>query len=544
MIRFRDFSIKTKLSFLAVTSSAIAIGLCCAGFVSNDVGMIKAAKVEECQALAQVLAFKSTAVLNVHDAKAAGSLLHSLESQPGIDHAALVDAEGKVVAAYDRDPQQPLATRPVAAAGYAFTDFGLEFWHPIMENGRQAGTLLLCANMNGLKSQLYDYGKISLFVMIFALNVVVFFTSWMQKVVARPIIELAETARRISEEGDYGVRSGWDADDEIGGLHMAFNHMLDHIEASDLALQKAHSELEQRVQARTAELRSEITEREKVQAALEEARDVAEKANQSKSEFLANMSHEIRTPLNAVLGFTDLLQMGGDDGDPAKRREYLDLIHTSGEHLLSLINDVLDLSKVESGRMVIERLPCSPQQILADAMSVLRVRAEEKGLALEQHWEQGVPEVVEADAGRVRQLLVNLVSNAIKFTPAGYVRVVGRAVRGTPWVTGRLQLAFDVIDTGVGIPKEKWNDIFDPFVQADNSVTRKFGGTGLGLAICRRIVAAMGGTLTVDSEVDRGSVFTATIEVGEVQGAGSREQGAGSSEPHRFSEIRGGTCRP
>jgi CheY-like chemotaxis protein/HPt (histidine-containing phosphotransfer) domain-containing protein len=221
------------------------------------------------------------------------------------------------------------------------------------------------------------------------------------------------------------------------------------------------------------------------------------------------MSHEIRTPLNAVLGFTDILRTGGDDGDPAKREEYLGLIHTSGEHLLGLINDILDLSKIESGKLEIERVACSPQQILADVVSVLRVRANEKGIALEYAWESGVPQVVETDPQRLRQLLVNLVGNAIKFTGKGHVRVVGRIVHDE----GHELLAFDVCDTGVGIPKEKFEAIFDPFVQADNSVTRKFGGTGLGLAICRRIVEAMGGSLTLNSEVGKGTMFTATAVV-------------------------------
>ncbi len=290
---------------------------------------------------------------------------------------------------------------------------------------------------------------------------------------------------------------------------------------------------------------------EKAQAELEHARDAAEAANRAKSEFLANMSHEIRTPLNAVLGFTDLLRMGGDDGDPSKRQEYLDLIHVSGEHLLGLINDVLDLSKIEAGRMQVERVSCSPQQIVADIVSVLRVRANEKGIGLEYRWEKGVPETVATDPQRLRQLLVNLVSNAVKFTAEGSVRVVGRCVgwdcldsragdcpdscigkNGTVPVTAceneavsfsgateRTFLVFDVIDTGVGIPREKWEDIFDPFVQADNSVTREFGGTGLGLAICRRIVAALGGTLTLQSEVGKGTVFTAAVEVGKSSAA-------------------------
>ena len=371
------------------------------------------------------------------------------------------------------------------------------------------GALVLLTNSGELRSQLYECGKMSLFVLVLSLNVAVFITGWMQKAVSQPIRELAKTARRISEDGDYSVRSTWVSRDEIGELYRAFNLMLGQIEASEAALQAAHGELEGRVQIRTAELQSEIFEREKIQADLEHARDAAESANRSKSQFLANMSHEIRTPLNAVLGFTDLLQMGGDDGDPAKRREYLGLIHTSGEHLLGLINDILDLSKIESGKLEIEHVRCSPQQILADVVSVLRVRANEKGIALEYAWERGVPQTVEADPQRLRQLLVNLVGNSIKFTSEGYVRVVGRMMNDED----HSLLAFDVIDTGVGIPKDKFEAIFDPFVQADNSVTRKFGGTGLGLAISRRIVEAMGGTLTVQSEVGKGTVFTATAEV-------------------------------
>jgi len=522
MVRFRDFSIKTKLQILAMASSVIALALCCLGFVGNDVRMIKATKVEECRALANMLSSSSTAVLSFHDANAARELLRSLKLQPGIDRAALLDADGKLVADYDKDPRQAAALPVYAGLDCAFTASGsLEIWHPVYNDGVRVGTLFLCANMNGLRTQLYDYGKISVFVLVLALNVVVYFTSRMQKAVAQPILDLAKTARRISDEGDYSVRSSWSSDDEIGKLHAAFNLMLDQIETSESALQRAHGELEQRVADRTAQLRSEIVEREKTQAALEHARDAAEKANQAKSEFLANMSHEIRTPLNAVLGFTDLLQMGADDGDPARRQEYLGLIHTSGEHLLGLINDILDLSKIESGRMEIERVPCSPQQILADVVSVLRIRANEKGLVLEDRWESGAPEVVRTDPQRLRQLLVNLISNAIKFTERGRVDVNMRVLEGRRSAASSpsLTLEFSVIDTGVGIPREKWNDIFDPFVQADSSVTRKVGGTGLGLAICRRIVTAMGGTLFLQSEVGKGSVFTATIDVGLAQTA-------------------------
>ena len=537
-MRFRDFSIKSKISILAVASSAIAVALCCLGFVSNDLRRIKAAQVDECQALASMLGYNSAAAVSSHDAKAAQTLLHSLESQPAIDRAALLDADGKVVASYDKDPRR--AATPLLSTGedHVFTDAGtLELRHPVTGGGKVVGSLLLSANMIGLEAQLYDYGKISLFVMILSLNVVVFFTSCMQKFIAQPIIDLAETARQISDDGDYSVRAAWDSDDEIGGLHLAFNLMLDQIENSERALQSAHIELEQRVLARTAQLRDENAEREKTQVALEHSLDVAQDANRAKSEFLANMSHEIRTPLNAILGFSDLLRMGADDGDEARRQEYLGLIHTNGEHLLDLIQDVLDLSKIESGKFDVERVPCSPQQILADVVSVLRVRANQKGLALEYRWEEGVPETVMADPGRLRQLLVNLVGNAIKFTTQGHVRIVGRMLQSDE----KSHLVYDVIDTGVGIPKDKWKAIFDPFVQADGSLTRKFGGTGLGLAICRRIVEALGGTLTVRSEVGRGSTFTATIDVTSLAPAATTRASRSDIVPAAQRPLRRGT---
>ena len=222
------------------------------------------------------------------------------------------------------------------------------------------------------------------------------------------------------------------------------------------------------------------------------------------------MSHEIRTPLNAILGFADLLRKGAGWDDENERQEYLDTIHTSSKHLLGLINDILDLSKIEAGRMDVERLRCSPHALIAEVISVLRVRAQEKRLSLEYRWSSGMPESIETDSSRLRQLLMNLVGNAIKFTKTGKIEVVAYLCdQGS-----KTLLAIEIRDSGIGIPAEKLGSIFDPFVQADSSVTRQFGGTGLGLAISRRIVTALGGTLTVQSELGKGSVFTATIDPG------------------------------
>jgi CheY-like chemotaxis protein/HPt (histidine-containing phosphotransfer) domain-containing protein len=238
------------------------------------------------------------------------------------------------------------------------------------------------------------------------------------------------------------------------------------------------------------------------------------------------MSHEIRTPLTGILGFAEILDASGPDVAAAERSDYLRTILTSGRHLQILINDILDLSKIEAGMMEVERAACSPRQIIGEIVSVLRVRAREKGLSLEYQWSGGIPETIQSDSIRVRQLLMNLIGNAIKFTERGEVRVVARLLQDS----GRPQLAVDVIDTGIGIPAEKLESIFEPFVQADNSVTRRFGGTGLGLTISRRLVELLGGTIEVQSELGRGSRFHVTFDAGSLEGVRILEPDTATAE--------------
>jgi signal transduction histidine kinase/ActR/RegA family two-component response regulator len=248
--------------------------------------------------------------------------------------------------------------------------------------------------------------------------------------------------------------------------------------------------------------------------ARETAQRYAESANRAKSEFLANMSHEVRTPLNGILGFTELLIRGADGGNEHERQEFLRMIRDSGRQLLNLINDVLDISKIESGKFRVEMAPHSPDQILAQVVSMQRVKAIEKGLTLDYRWDSRIPETIQTDPHRLNQLLTNLVGNAIKFTEKGSVHVIARLEDEE----GGSKLNFEIHDTGIGIPTDKLDVIFQPFVQSDASMTRKYGGTGLGLAICRRIAESLGGDLTVRTVVGQGSVFTATIKTGDLYG--------------------------
>ena len=252
----------------------------------------------------------------------------------------------------------------------------------------------------------------------------------------------------------------------------------------------------------------DITLLEENKVELAKARDAAEQASESKSAFLANMSHEIRTPLNAVLGFTDVLRRGlVTDSDEAV--DHLNMIHRSGAHLLELINDILDLSKIEAGRMQVESIETHVDEIVLDVINVLGVRATESDLHLAYVFTTPIPRTIPSDPTRLRQVVTNLVGNAIKFTSEGEVKVVTGLIEND----SQACIKIDVVDSGIGMTPEQQAKIFQAFSQADETTTRKFGGTGLGLSISRRLTEAMGGELTVTSEAGVGSTFTVTIPV-------------------------------
>jgi signal transduction histidine kinase/CheY-like chemotaxis protein len=340
--------------------------------------------------------------------------------------------------------------------------------------------------------------------------------------IVRPIRALVTAARRVRDGETDVLVAGDSKANEFGALIRTFNDMTRSLDRRDAELTrqqkrlvKANEQLQQqseRVSATNKQLEEQRQELEYANQELLAARHEAESASVAKSEFLANMSHEIRTPMTAILGFNELLATEGNlQGAPPERVNAINTIRRNGEHLLTLINDILDISKIEAGQLEVERITCRPGEIVAEVVELNQMRAEARGLELSVDYDGAIPATIQSDPTRLRQILLNLVGNAIKFTERGKVRITVKQLEGE-------LLQFAVIDTGIGMDEETRGRLFTPFTQADASTTRRFGGTGLGLSISKRLAEALGGGIALKSEPDVGSTFTLTLSTGSLDG--------------------------
>jgi len=530
-MNLRNLSIKRKLTLLAMLTSSIAVVLSSASFLIYDLVTFRNLLSQDLMTEAEIVAYNSAAAMAFNDEASANVQLSALTAKSDLVAAVLYGADGRIFAKYYRSgaPTHDLPA-PLEGTSYRFTGQYMEVFNDVSLRGERLGTLFLQSDMTRWNTRARQYASIlAIFVLISGL-IAWFVSSRLQGLVSGPILELEQTMRAVSVQKNYAVRAVKTSGDETGRLIDGFNTMLAEIQHRDKALQRANGDLK----TRTQELEDEIVHRKGMQEELLKAKDAAEEASRAKSAFLANMSHELRTPLNAIIGYSEILEEETRDEGPPENVRDLRRIQAAGKHLLSLINDVLDLSKIEAGKMTLYPETFAVAPMVEEMITTLQPAAERNANRLVLRMPEDLGSMY-ADITKVRQILFNLISNACKFTEHGTVTLDVERREGI-----EDRLVFRVSDTGIGMTPHQQSNLFQYFTQADSSTARKYGGTGLGLAISQRFTHMMSGEIHVASVSGEGSVFTLELPAKVPLDAGELAQATLTQEPAQDATGPGG----
>jgi len=477
--RPRDLSFENKIILLSLAATVGAVAAIFIVFQWQDFAGDRQDLIKEqtivAEKIAATLARRAPGGKH-HEARA----LALLEADPEALTATYAGTDGeRLTLNRPGEVRGPLRIVRASAPVSGFVEGDVQINVPVLDHGRRVGELALLATEDDVWEKLARNTLIAIVLSLVGTILAGLVARTLARRALKPLFALDAGMAKVRRTGDFGVRLEADDRDEFGRLTLSFNALLDEVQAHGDSLNKVMQELR-------------------------EARDAAEQANVAKTQFLANMSHEIRTPLNGVLGMAQVMAM---HPLAASQRQRLDVIQQSGVSLLSVLNDILDLSKIEAGCMELEEAPFDVGEIASGACSVFTSMANNKGLSFALRVSEAAAGVWRGDSVRVRQILYNLVSNALKFTTEGQVEVEIDAERTD---AGR-RLKIAVADTGIGIEAEVLPRLFEKFVQADTTTTRRFGGTGLGLTICRHIAELMGGRITVQSTPGQGTRFEVVL---------------------------------
>jgi signal transduction histidine kinase/CheY-like chemotaxis protein len=515
--RFNDMPIKNKLTMMIMGTTTIVVIIAFLAFFVYQLDATWQDNKNKLTSVARITGLNVAAAITFHEQQSAADTLAALSVEPSVLAAFVIKPNGQIFAQYRslsgmankhvQEPSPKIDELIAEASTESFWSFDkdLEAVEPIIFDHQQIGLVIIQSQPTNLLAKTRWFIEFTAGILALIFIIIYFLSSRLQQVISGPILHLVEIMRTISEQKSYCLRVKKETNDEVGTLFDGFNEMLENIETRDKQLELHRENLEQQIALRTNDLSDTNRKLEDMIVELKLAKETAETASKAKSEFLSNMSHEIRTPLHAVLGMTELL----DHTElTEEQRKLLTTIHSAGKTLIGLISNILDFSKIEAGKMVLDYVAIDLLSTFNETIAPIVQMAEQKGLKVEICIEGTDGLLVLVDPTRLNQILSNLIYNAVKFTVQGKISVHSSLRRQSD---NNADLLIEVTDTGIGISTDAKATIFDSFTQEDGSTTRKYGGTGLGLAITKKLVSLMGGEISIESELGKGSTFLIII---------------------------------